>query len=439
MNAVSMLLAIVAGILLVGAVGEIVFERTRVPDIVWLILVGWLLGPVAGILDRELLVSVTPYFAAFALIVILFNGGTSLKLNELVRAAPRALVLAVLGFATAAAAVAAISMAARAIGIVPEAWTWTHAALLGCILGGSSSIVVMPAMARARAPGRVADLLNLESALTDALCVVGASAAIALLLHTGSDASQPWVAVMRSFGLAFAVGALSGLLWLMLLHLLRGSEHAYPITLAALLLLYVFIEWLGASAALGVLTFAVVVGNASLIGRRVGMAAELELGTGVRGVHGQLAFMVKSFFFVLIGALLSPPWAQLLLGFLLALVLLVVRIPAVLLSSLGARFQPAERRLLVYSMPRGLAAGVLATIPAASGVIATDWLSTTAFACIIGTIAIFAVGLPMSMKQLVEPAESSDAPEAAAAVVAASNVPIAQPVPSAAESTPTGD
>lgn len=410
MSDVSFMLLLVAGIFLVGALGEVVFAKTRVPDVVWLIISGWLLGPVSGILPKAILLDIAPYFAAFALIVILFNGGTSLRLDSVMRAAPRALLLAFAGFVLAAAAVAMASMGARAAGILPPEWTWLHAAMLGSMLGGSSSIIIMPAMATARVRDEVASLVNLESALTDALCVVGASAFMAMLLHSGGSNADAAIVLLRSFGTAFAIGTVAGLLWLFLLHLLRDAEHAYPITLAGLLLLYVGIEALGASAAMGILTFAVVVGNARLFSRKLGMMTEIDLGMGVRGFHSQMAFIVKSFFFVMIGALLTPPWSGILFGVLLAAVLFGARWPAVRLATLGSGLGAADRSLISVCMPRGMAAGVLATVPMALGVTAADGLPVIVFSCIVATIAVFAIGLPLVARGAPESPPAATAP-----------------------------
>jgi cell volume regulation protein A len=415
MSDVSVMLLIVAGIFLVGALGEVVFARTRIPDVVWLIVCGWILGPLLGILSKQLLLEIAPYFAAFALIVILFNGGTSLRLENVVRAAPRALVLALLGFMLAAAAVAAVSMAAREAGMLPPEWTWLHGAMLGSIVGGSSSIIIMPAMATARVQPDVADLVNIESAFTDALCVVSASACVAMLLHQSSSNADAALVLAKSFGMAFGIGALSGLLWMFLLHLLRDAEHAYPITLAGLLLLYVGIEALGASAAMGILTFAVIVGNARLFSRRLGMVTDIDLGIGVRGFHGQMAFIVKSFFFVMIGALLTPPWSGVALGIVLAAVLYGARLPAVRVATLGSGLTRRDRALVGFCMPRGMAAGVLATVPMAAGVVGTEALPVVVFTCIVATIAIFAVGLPFAARRSARTAEPSDAASPATA------------------------
>ena len=93
----------------------------------------------------------------------------------------RALALALLTFVFAAVAIAVLSMALKVVRLLPAGWTWSHGLLLGSILGGSSSIVIMPAMAQAKVPARLANLVGLESAFTDAFCVVGAATLISLL------------------------------------------------------------------------------------------------------------------------------------------------------------------------------------------------------------------------------------------------------------------
>jgi hypothetical protein len=51
MDPVAIFLLTIAAIFLIGVLGEIVFEKTGVPDVVWLIAVGVLLGPVSGVVN----------------------------------------------------------------------------------------------------------------------------------------------------------------------------------------------------------------------------------------------------------------------------------------------------------------------------------------------------------------------------------------------------
>ncbi len=427
MGPVSMFLLSIAGIFLLGALGEIVFQRTNVPDVIWLIVAGILLGPITGMVSRELLGQIAPFFAAITLVIVLFEGGSALRLGELSQAAPRSLLLASLTFSSAVLVMALMSMAARALGLLPPEWTLVHGFMLGTILGGSSSIIVMPAMSRARMEPKVANLVGLESALTDALCVVGTTALMAVLLGSAAGPSEsPLLTLGRQFGIALAVGLVSGVFWLLLLHWLAKSEHAYPITLSALLVLYVAVERAGGSAAFGILTFAVVLGNAKTLTKGIGLATPVELDSSVRGFHRQMTFIIKSFFFVFIGAMLGPPWPLIALGLLLGIVLFLVRVPAARLAVLGSGLSPGQTKIVVVSLPRGMAAGVLATLPAAAGVPGTQTLPVAVFAAVFTTILTFAVGFPLARRAV--QAEQPPAP-----VVVTPPVPAPNAEPPAAE------
>ncbi len=400
MDSVALFLIAIASIFLIGAIGEIVFQRTNVPDVIWLILAGIVLGPVLGLVQREQLNAIAPYFAALTLVVVLFEGGSTLELRELSRAAPRSTVLALTNFVIAVVAMAGLSMLAAWVGWLPDAWSWTHGFMLGAILGGTSSIIIMPAMAQAKLAPKVANLLNLESALTDAFCVVGTVALIDVMLKPQAGASGPILALAKSFGIGIAVGAVAGLIWMLFLKLLHSSEHAYPVTLAALLFLYVLISHMGGSAALGILTVAVILGNAKGLGAKIGLKHEVELDHGVRGFHRQLTFMIKSFFFVFIGAMLAGPISALLLGLVLGLLLFAVRIPGTRLSLLGSELDKPETQLVTVALPRGMAAGVLATLPVSAGVPGTEPLPVIVFASVFTTILVFAVGFPIAKRKL---------------------------------------
>jgi len=289
--------------------------------------------------------------------------------------------------------VAVVTRVAALAGVLPSAWTWRHAIMTGCILGGSSSIVILPAMARANVSGAIADLVNLESALTDALCVVSTAAIVGVMVSGG--AGSPIVALVKSFGLGAATGVGAGFAWLLVLRLLHKSEHGYIFTLSALLCLYVVVSHTGGSAALAILAFAIVLGNARDIMKALHFSEDVSLGEDVQGVHHNIAFIVKSFFFTFIGLMLGPPWPVLALGVLIGIALYAARIPAVRISALGSDLDRRGRRIVAVCLPRGMAAGVLATMPMAAGVPGTDDLPSLVFATVVTTIAIFAVGLPL--------------------------------------------
>ena len=397
-----------ATVFIVGIAGEIVFDRTGVPDVVWLMIVGLLLGPALGIVRRADLLAIGPYFGAITLVVVLFEGGSKLRLSEVSRALPRSSLLAVSGFVLNVAVIAAASMGAAALGILPAAWTWLHGVILGAILGGSSSVVIMPALAKAGLGPKLGSLVSLESALTDVLCVVITIACIDIAV---SGSVEPMVAATilgKSFGIGLGVGLVVGMLWLLFLRALKNSPHAYAATLSILLVLAVVVQLLGGNSALAILTAAVLVGNAPALADTVGLRRDTSLSAGVQDAHAQITFIVKSFFFTFIGAMLGPPWDLVGVGVAFAVLLLVVRVPAVLLSTVQSGMTGAERRVMTVMYPRGMAAGVLALLPYDAGMPGTEQLPVVVFACVLFTILFFAIGLPLT-KHGLGPRASPDA------------------------------
>jgi Na+:H+ antiporter len=132
-----------------------------------------------------------------------------------------------------------------------------------------------------------------------------------------------------------------------------------------------------------------VLGNARTLGTAIGLAAPVALDDTVRGFHRQMTFIVKSFFFVFIGAMLGPPWEFVIFGVFLGGVLYLARVPSVWFALLGSGFSRAEKSLVTASLPRGMAAGVLATLPVAAGVPGTE-----------GLPVLFAARFPMARRSM---------------------------------------
>ncbi|AOS43629.1 K(+)/H(+) antiporter NhaP2 [Lacunisphaera limnophila] len=395
-------LFIIAGILLVGLLGEWLFARTGVPDAVWLIAVGAVLGPVAGLVQAAELQLVAPLLGALTIIIVLFHGGLGLPLDQLVTHAWKASKLAVLTFLGSVGGVALLILGLVRGGVLPAEWTWQLAVLTGLILGGSSSVVVMATLGFAKVENAVAQPLNVESALTDVLVVVCTGVMVDLLLAGHVSATAPLLSVSRSFGVGLLGGTLCGLLLVLFIQPLMRSRHAYIFLLAIMLGLYAATSHFGGSPALAVLAAAVTLGNATMVLRLLGLSTgerKLELSNTSMRLSDFALFIVKSLFFTFIGASLPLAPGPLALGAALGLVLLLVRWPAARLALADANLSAAQRNVAWVALPRGLAAGVMALTPVAAGIPHADLLPAPIFAAIVATILIFAVGFPLARRQ----------------------------------------
>ncbi len=395
-------LVILAGILLVGLLGEWLFARTGVPDAVWLIAVGAVLGPVMDLVHGADLQKAAPLLGALTIIIVLFHGGLGLPLDQLTNHAWKASKLAVMTFVASVAGVALAILGLVRAGYLPETWTWQLAVLAGLILGGSSSVVVMATLGFAKVEDAVAQPLNVESALTDVLVVVCTGVMVDLVVAGHVSASRPVISVVQNFGVGLLCGLVVGLLLALFIGALSRSNNAYIFLLAVMLLLYAVANRLGGSPALAVLAAAVTLGNADRVLRNLGLnPGERKLALSDTSMRrSELAlFIVKALFFTFIGASLPAAFAPLAVGALLGLVLLVVRWPASRLALADAPLSTAQKNVAWVSLPRGLAAGVMALAPAAAGIPGANLLPEPIFATIAATILAFAIGFPLANRQ----------------------------------------
>jgi cell volume regulation protein A len=135
-----------------------------------------------------------------------------------------------------------------------------------------------------------------------------------------------------------------------------------------------------------------IIGNARYLGRIMKLEEKRFLSEDVGSFHDQLAFVVKVFFFTFIGLMLEPNIMGIMLGMIITALCLFSRYPAAFIALKGAKdYSPFDKKIIITCMPRGLAAGVLATLPAHRGVEGTENLASIVFSVIIFSVLLFAV------------------------------------------------
>jgi potassium/hydrogen antiporter len=388
----AVLAFLVAGLIIVlGFLGEEFFKRTSVPDPIILLLLGLLLGPGLNIFPRDQLIAITPYFAFLALIVILFDGGLNMNISQAIKNSPRALVLGISGFLLNVLVTALLCKFLLG-------WRLMNGLLLGSILGGSSSIIVVALSRKLGIDQKTETILSLESILTDVLCTVGAFIAIDIILSGSVNFQTALGSIALAFGVGIAVGSLVGIVWLNVLERVKGKSNMYMLTLAVLLLTFVVARTLGGTGAISALFLGLIVGNGPSIARFLKFKCTTCLDESVRGFHGQISFLIRSFFFVFTGLLFSyTSIIPVLFGVSLAFVYLALRFGAVKLSFLKASAKDSQT-LMTVMLPRGLAAAVLASLPLTSGVPNSQDFPQIAFMVIIVTIVICTIGVAILKK-----------------------------------------
>ena len=166
-----------------------------------------------------------------------------------------------------------------------------------------------------------------------------------------------------------------------------------------MLLLYAFIEFVQGSPALSILSFGLVLGNSKEIGKILKLKRRIKIEESILEFNSQISFFVKTFFFALIGLLLVIEPISLGIGIVIALALLGARHLAVRLALQNEKSLRKDLSLVGWLMPRGLAAAVLAIMPAQAGIPGTEQFPSIVFTVIIATIILTTLGFFMSTRE----------------------------------------
>jgi NhaP-type Na+/H+ or K+/H+ antiporter len=340
------------------------FKKTGVPDVLILMVAGIILGPLTQVVTPGDFGQVGKVMTTIALIVILFESGVNLKLDTLFSALGQTLILTLVTFAFTGAVVAGIM---HLFGGLP----WPLAIMTGAILGGTSSAVVIPlvnGLGMSQKPGTV---LNLESGLTDVLCIVGAVGIGKAALSGGGNIDNTVIltSILLSFGGALLLGIGAGFFWALIMGRMRMISNTIFTTVAYVFVIYGTAEYFKISGAIAALAFGVTIANAGRIRLHVGSTL-FEVGEVAavdRTVFAEAVFLLKTFFFIYLGLSLQ---FQNLSSVLLAL-LIVAPVYAgrfLIVRGLASRsFSKRDASLMTVMVPKGLAAAVLAMLPAEYG------------------------------------------------------------------------
>ncbi|MGD2019340.1 MAG: cation:proton antiporter, partial [Planctomycetota bacterium] len=379
-------LVALAAIGFAGVAAQWTAWRLRLPSILLLLVVGLALGPGLGVVEpRALFGAAFDPAVSLAVAVILFEGGLTLKLEELDENASviaRLLTIGVLvtwGLATAAA---------HLLGGLPI----QTALVLGAILTVTGPTVIGPLLRQVRPRGPAEPVAKWEGIVVD---VVGATLAV-LVLHAvvegaGAGAGHTLEVALLDLGrtalVGTAVGAASA--WALGLALRRHlipDELESPLALGVVLLAFAGADTLAHESGLLAVT---------LMGFLLANRSDLSVHHIVEFKENLRVLLISTLFIVLAAsvefdAVLAAGWRG--VAFVVALIL-VVRPACVLASTLGTGLPMKERAFLSMLAPRGIVAAAVSSLFALrleeAAVPGAELMAPMAFMVIIGTVAFY--------------------------------------------------
>jgi len=388
--ATDTVLLLIAAVIFLGFFGDILFQRRGIPQTLSLIFLGLLLKAV-GLVPQNALDFLVPVFSQLTLAMILFELGMNLDVRQ------------AMGQGASAIARSALYMF-LSITLVflffhfYLGWGLYQSLLLGSIVGGETTVAVVPYLAQRLSKGDAGLVANLtaEAAFNSIVLII-----LFFVFLNGYLQSIPLdLGGLRTIALTFfaqlsvgvVAGVVAGIAWIRFSRLMNFTDYLYIATIGYVLAIYALVNELGGSGILAVLALGVVFLN---FGKLV-PGYELPAGTGgyIGTLQNEIVFFLKTFFFVFLGLELAlqsfldlETWA---LAGTVMLVLLLSRFVST--YSVDHRKDRTTKRAIFFMIAQGLTPAVLATTLLDNNVAGSGEIVLIATLVIVMTNVVTAVG-----------------------------------------------
>ena len=394
-------LLLVSSTLFLCYVSGLFYTKTRIPDILWLLGFGILLGPVLGVFEKDSFVSLSPLMGVVAICIITFDSGISLDMKTLQKTFFKSITLTL---ATFFAIVAAVGYSVSFL--MPTRFSLREGMLLGTMVAGISTVAVISLMTGLRRlipnmeSARI--LLMLESTLCDPIRMVAAITIIRMIMLPSVSILDSAKDIVYTFVMGSLIGLVLSLVWAEVLDRLRGQPFNYMMTMAALFPTYLLGERIGdGGGTLAAFVFGLVLANYRHFAKALNMNRSLRPDKGkIVKFNEEIVFLLKSYYFVYIGLIATLSREYFLVGFGIVAILLAVRY--LVASGVGRLmgFSQEERIIsrVVYAL--GTSALVMSQLPSIfdpemNYIVNPGIYTDLCFPIVLGTVVFAAIASPI--------------------------------------------
>ena len=364
---------------------SLLFEKKAVPDVLLLMLIGILAGPVFHIAKPEDFGKWGDIVSSITLVAILFEGGMALEIKSIRETARGALPLFLFTFA--ATGILAFALAFLAFKLD----------LLASLAFGGAVASISPAVALPMAKGfglskRGMDILTVDTALTDVLSIILVFSFVLAYKSGDFNAGHLIGSTLSALTFAAIIGFAASFLWLRLLEFVRKFPNTMLSTFAFLFMVYGFTEFLGFSGAIASLFFGLGLVNKPFgLIERLGIGIsqpETDLTLGEKSLFGEVIFVLRTFFFLYLGiSLRFDSWEGLLAGAGLSAIIVLARTWFSRWIFAGPD-EEKDREIIGAMIPKGLATAVLAALPLGAGMAGGAMVRDLSYQVIFSSIVL---------------------------------------------------
>lgn len=389
-----------------------IFNRTKIPNVLLLLLIGIIAGPVTGQITPEFMGEFGSVFTTITLIVIMFESGVNLKFSEIKKAIGSSLLITILNFIISAGIGAVLANVFTGL-------TWINAVFVGSIIGGTSSAVVIPMVKQLNLSNKNQTILFLESALSDVLCLVVGLAVLEGMRMGAINISDVFSKMWKGFLFSAILGVFGGFVWSALLKLVRGIKNSMFTSFAFVFILYGFVEMLELNGGIAALCFGIILGNSDIINRNKAFKKIFAFETTApveheKNFYAEVVFILQTYFFVFVGISIQFGnfWTYLVGLGIVALTILSRPLSIKLFTSKNSSV--GETAIMSVMTPKGLVPAVLASIPLQLGLQQGEKIQDLGYSVVLFSIVICSILVimlskdPLIIKKLMTKNNSQD-------------------------------
>lgn len=385
MQDIAPIIAFVGILIFLAHLFTAIFRRTRVPDVLLLIIIGIGVGPVLGLVSPEDFGTAGMILTTLTLIILLFENGTALEIGPLISAMGGAMLLTISTFFLTMVATAGVALWLTDLELIP-------AFILGAIVGSISEAIVIPLAHQLRIRKDSQTMLSVESSVTDVLSIVITIALIEAYLMGKFEVAPVTGNLIASFLVAIIFGVVGAFIWSRLLNRIHAIKNSMFTTAAFVFVIFGIVELLNFSGPISALAFGITIGNLESIRfyvfRKPQAKETIGLSEAERAFFSEVAFLLKTFFFVFLGISL-----ELISGWLIQLALIftilafILRLPVVKMT-VSKAIPIRDATIIAIMVPKGLAAAVLASIPLQQGILGGELIMNVVYGVVLTSIVM---------------------------------------------------
>lgn len=365
------------------------FTLTKIPDVLFLIAIGIIVGPFLGLVAPSAFGVVGPLFTMVTLAIILFEGGLHITLETLKKSITGTTAITVANFVIITGICIVIMTYWAGFSII-------EACMLGAIIGGTSSAVVIPFTNYLNIRNDTKAILALESAISDVLCIVVLLALLDVVKVQEFNVGHVVGNLIASFLIAAIIGIIAGIWWSSIYHKLKSIKSIF-ITPAFVFIVFGVVNLLGFSGAIAALALGVTLGNLyyfkaekilPFLGNEI---TQVELTPVEMEFFAQLVSLLKTFFFIYIG--ISIHFADMNIIYLGAAITVIIYLARIVMvwCTIPRNIPASDAAIVAVMEPKGLAAAVLASMPLEAGIAAGQTIQDVTYIIIFFSILVCSV------------------------------------------------